>query len=51
MTIGKVVDYFLEEYGKAIDSTFVQKPIAYALYKTWEWIDRQEKPRRKNEEG
>ena len=48
MTLGKVVDYFISEYNKAIDSAWVQKPISYALYQTWKWLDEKEKPRKES---
>ena len=45
MTIGKVVDYFIREYNMAMDNNYVEKPISYALYQTWKWLDEKEKPR------
>lgn len=45
MTLGKVVDYFLKEYNKALKNSYVRKPISYALYHTWKMIDEKEKPR------
>lgn len=49
MTLGKVVDYFIKEYNSALNKTFVQKLISYALYQTWKWIDTKEKPRERSE--
>lgn len=45
MSIGKMIDKFLVEYNKAFKDEMVSKPVAYALYKTWKWADKMEKPR------
>ena len=33
------------EYKKALASCYVRKPLAYALYQVWKWVDSYEKPR------
>lgn len=45
MTVGKTIDHFIEEYFKAKEDVWIRKPISYALYRTWEWCDKEEKER------
>ena len=49
MTLGKVVDHFVCEYKAALNNSFVIKPMSYALYQTWKWLDDHEKPRSKGD--
>jgi len=37
--IQKIVDVLLEKYQKAIDNKSIKSPLAYALYKTWRYVD------------
>lgn len=37
--IGKAIVLLYENYIKAQELDFVKKPISYALYKTWEYMD------------
>lgn len=46
MTIGKVVDHFIIEYNSAMNNPYVRRPISYALYQTWKWSEKIEKPRK-----
>lgn len=41
----KAIKMLAEEYRKAQTMTFVNKPMAYALYQVWKWFDENEKPR------
>lgn len=42
---------FLENYEKAKNKEFVNKPISYALYQTWRWADTYERPRKRQGGG
>lgn len=35
----KVVDLLNEEYEKAMQNTFINNPLAYALYQVWKAVD------------
>lgn len=50
MTIGKVIDRLINEYLQCKDDEIIQKPLSFALYQTWKWVDRQEKVRWKNDD-
>ena len=51
MTLARMLEKFFEEYANAKDSSFVYKPISYALFQTWKWCDVLEECRRlKNED-
>ena len=39
---GKAVMNLVEEYGIAKESSYVRKPISYALYQTWKKWDKME---------
>lgn len=39
MTIGRVINQFLDEWEAAKDLEYIKKPFSYALYKTWKWCD------------
>lgn len=45
ITTDKAVDYFRKQYEKALNSTFVERPISLALYQTWRHFDAIEPPR------
>ncbi len=45
----KVLKMISDEYRKAQESTWVRKPMAYALYQVWKWFDQHEKPRSQQE--
>lgn len=47
MTIGRAIDHLIAEYFDAIQKDYVRKPVAYALYHTWKWVDAKEKTRKK----
>ena len=47
MTIGRAIDYLIGEYFDAMCEERIQKPVSYALYRTWQWADGKEKPRGK----
>lgn len=40
MTFDEVVELLRSEYEKAKKLDFVQRPLAYALYKTWKIVDK-----------
>ena len=50
MTLGKAIDYLIAEYFEAIQKEWVQKPVSYAFYQTWKWLDEKEKPRKEQNE-
>lgn len=43
MTLKKVLAMVDREYEKAKQNSYVQKPLAYALYKVWRLVDAEEK--------
>lgn len=45
ITLERAITMFCSNYGKALTSTYVRKPIAWALYETWKVVDREEKER------
>ena len=45
MTCGQAMDRFYKEYQRAKDNPIVKKPIAYALYQTWKYVNYHEKER------
>lgn len=45
MTVGKVLDYFVKYYNEALHEPMIEKPMSYALYQTWKWLDSIEKPK------
>lgn len=45
ITLGKVLDKFMEKYAYALKWGYVRKPISWALYQTWKWVDENEKER------
>ena len=51
MTIGKVIDHIIQEHNEAINNRWIEKPMAYAIYQTWKWIDAKEKPRKKENDN
>ena len=42
---GQAIIDIIEEYSIAVDSSYVRKPISYALYHTWKKWDKQEQAR------
>ena len=38
--IYNALDRVYDEYRKATELDYIKKPIAYALYKTWEYYDK-----------
>ncbi len=49
MTFDEVVELLKSEYEKAKQLDFVQRPLAYALYKTWKIVDKKRVKESKNE--
>ena len=43
--IGKAIVCLYENYKKAVEDSSVMKPVSYALYQTWKYVDRIEKER------
>lgn len=43
MTLKKALAMVDREYEKAKQNSYVQKPLAYALYKAWRLVDAEEK--------
>lgn len=45
MTIGRVVDKILKFHVKAVQSSWIRKPVAWSVYQTWKWVDEHEQER------
>ena len=45
MTLNRVIHFLTEEYRKANENPKIRKPISYALYQTWEYVQAIEKDR------
>lgn len=45
VTVGKVMDIFLDQLEVSKKYEFVRKPISHALYVAWQWSDAHERPR------
>lgn len=46
MKISTVIAHLTKEYEKAKTNKMVRKPMSYALYRTWTWVDAYEKERK-----
>lgn len=51
MTLEQTIEKLKEEYEKAAKSEYVNKPLAYALYKTWRYVDNREKKKKSKGES
>lgn len=51
MTIGEIIDKVIKYHAEALLRTDIRKPFAWALYKTWKWVDEKEKERAVLEDG
>ena len=40
---------FVEQFRVAVTLGYVRKPVAFAMYKAWQEVDRREKARKNNE--
>ena len=45
MKLNKAIRILKEEYIKAQASTYVRKPMSYALYQVWKYFEKNEKER------
>ena len=45
MTLEKVIDILRKKYDQAKDNDQIHRPLAWALYRTWQIVDRMEKKR------
>lgn len=45
MNLNKVIRMLGSEYAHAQCLSFVRKPMSYALYQVWKYVDRKEKER------
>ena len=45
----KVLKLLKNYYETGLESNYVQKPFSWALFQTWKFFDRQEKPKRYSE--
>lgn len=50
VTVGNMVEEFLIHYAEGLKRDYIKKPIAWALYQTWLWADKNEKVRIKDDE-
>ena len=46
MSIEEAILLIRAEYADVKDNEFIKKPISYALYQTWKFVDSHEKRRR-----
>lgn len=51
MRIDTAIKRLTENFNKAKNLGWVEKPISYALYQTWKWANTYEKPRKVKENG
>ena len=45
MTLGKVFSHIQSLYQQALIDPTIRKPMAWTLYQTWKWVDKQEAER------
>lgn len=50
MTLDRAIKMLKDEYENALESEYVNKPLAYALFQVWKAADRAEKNRRTSDE-
>lgn len=43
--LGNTIAYLEKKLEEAERSNYVEKPLSWALYQTWKWVDQQEQPR------
>lgn len=43
--LGNTIAYLEKKLEEAEKSDYVEKPLSWALYQTWKWVDQQEQPR------
>lgn len=49
MSVEKMIGHLMQAYQNALNDETVRKPLSYALYHTWKWVDMQEQERKKEE--
>ena len=50
ITVGFIIDKFIEYYVFALKNKSIDKPLSWALYRMWEVIDKCEESRTKHED-
>lgn len=45
VTIGKIIDMIVTNFNVALNTKSIRKPLSWALYQTWKWVDHNEKSR------
>ncbi len=50
MNLGNAIQTLMEYYQLGLHDLTIRKPISWALYKTWRYVDAKEKPRKTYEE-
>lgn len=43
MTIENAIKYLYKQYEEAKAMEYIKKPLAWALYQTWRYVDKEEK--------
>lgn len=43
LTMGTVLDMLIDKYTYALKHDLIHKPMAWALYETWKYVDEKEK--------
>lgn len=49
MTFGKIIDKIINYYFNAVSNDAIIKPFFWAVYQTWKWVDKREKPRKRGD--
>ena len=50
MTIDQAIAHLCLEYGKALSADWVRRPLAWALYQTWKYVDAKEEKKEREKE-
>lgn len=45
MTLDRVIAELKKQYEYALKKPFIRRPLSYALYQTWKWVDKRERNR------
>ena len=46
VTIQRAIRLLREQYEKALEMPYIEKPLAWALYQVWQEVNRKEKKRK-----
>lgn len=51
ITLDEVTRILKAEYTRAVGASFIKRPMSYALYQVWKYVDRKERERSRIELG